>query len=42
MVVTIGWGIVETGKILVKGYNLPVLRQISSVDLMYSMIIILY
>ena len=40
MVVTRGWEMRGIGEMLVKGYELPVTRWISSRDLMYSMVII--
>ena len=40
MMVTQGWGGGGNGKILVKGYKLPVIRLTSSEHLMYSMVII--
>ena len=40
MVVTRGLRGGENGEVLVKGYKLPVIRQISSEDLMHNMVII--
>lgn len=40
MVVTRGWRGGGIGEMLVKGYKLPVIRQVSSRNRMYSMVII--
>ena len=40
MVVTRGWGVGGIGEMLAKGYKFPLIRQISSGNLTYSMVII--